>query len=62
MTVLSIVYLVSLPMSWRAYHRRLASDRVSAKEAAEDDDEAGSPSEPDEPSEPDRPSEPDAPR
>jgi len=58
MAVLSIVYLASLPMSWRAYHRRLAADRMSAKEGSDDDDEAGPPSEPDEPSAPDESSPP----
>jgi CDP-diacylglycerol--serine O-phosphatidyltransferase len=30
MTVLSLVYLASLPLSWRAYQRRLAADEVAA--------------------------------
>jgi len=31
MTVLSLVYLASLPLSWRAFHRRLAADATAAK-------------------------------
>ena len=37
MAVLSIIYLASLPMSWRAYHRRLAADRLSQEVAVEGD-------------------------
>jgi CDP-diacylglycerol--serine O-phosphatidyltransferase len=33
MTVLSIVYLASLPLSWRAFHRRMRADRREADPA-----------------------------
>jgi CDP-diacylglycerol--serine O-phosphatidyltransferase len=32
MTVLSLVYIASLPLSWRAYQRRLAADAAAAKD------------------------------
>ncbi len=32
MTVLSLVYIASLPLSWRAYQRRLAADAAAARE------------------------------
>jgi CDP-diacylglycerol--serine O-phosphatidyltransferase len=32
MTVLSLVYIASLPLSWRAYQRRLAADTAAAKD------------------------------
>jgi CDP-diacylglycerol--serine O-phosphatidyltransferase len=31
MTVLSLVYLASLPLSWRAFHKRLAADATAAR-------------------------------
>lgn len=34
MTVLSFAYLLSLPLSWRAYHRREAADAAAGQEAA----------------------------
>lgn len=34
MTVLSIAYLASLPLSWRAYHARLAADEAAAGQGA----------------------------
>ena len=41
MTVLSLVYLASLPLSWRAFHRRLAADAAAGSsavvESAQDD-------------------------
>jgi CDP-diacylglycerol--serine O-phosphatidyltransferase len=32
MTVLSLVYIASLPLSWRAYQRRLAADAAAPKD------------------------------
>lgn len=39
MTVLSIAYLASLPLSWRAYHARLAADEAAARQGADGQDD-----------------------